>query len=167
VSSCIKEAFPKIGNRQSNDTRFGLLQAGVVDQSLFSVNYRDIDSWEKSLRSTSIEPLGFSAYLAQLFIVGHVIYSFCAPIALVEAFRPGHRSEPWLGKVGLAVAAIRYNAAREMGRFAREAAKHAKEENGQCESTRPRALLQRGGPQRQLPNTRQKSRTSWVSATPR
>lgn len=87
---------------------FGLLQAGVVDQSLFSVSYLGIESWEASRQPTLIEPLGFSAYMAQLFIGGHVIYSICAPIALVEAFRPQHRHEPWLGNIGLAVTAILY-----------------------------------------------------------
>ena len=89
---------------------FGLLQAGVVDQSLFSVSYRDIESWEASRRSTLIEPLGVSAHMAQSFIVGHVIYSICAPIALVEAFGRDNR-EPWLGRGGLAATVILYVAA--------------------------------------------------------
>jgi hypothetical protein len=87
---------------------FGLLQAGVIDQSLFSADYRDIASWEESLRSTYIAPLGLGAYMTQSFLVGHVIFSFCAPIALVEGFRPGHRTEPWVGRLGLVVAGASY-----------------------------------------------------------
>ena len=90
---------------------FGVLQAGVVDQSLFSVSYRGIESWDASRRSTLIEPLGISAHLAQLFVAGHVIYSICAPIALVEAFGGRHRHGPWLGPVGLGVTTILYLAA--------------------------------------------------------
>ncbi len=90
---------------------FGLLQAGVVDQSLFSASYLGIESWEASRQPTVIEPLGISAYMALLFIGGHVIYSICAPIALVEAFRPDCRRERWLGTRGLAVTAGFYLAA--------------------------------------------------------
>lgn len=87
---------------------FGLFQAGVIDQSLFSVNYRGIASWEASLRSTFIAPLGFSAVNALNFIGGHVIYSICGPIALVEAFRPARRTTPWLGRAGIVLAATLY-----------------------------------------------------------
>ncbi len=87
---------------------FGLLQAGVVDQSLFSVSYLGIESWDISRRPTLIEPLGISAYMTLLFIGGHVIYSIGAPIALVEALRPARRHEPWLGTKGLVVTAMLY-----------------------------------------------------------
>jgi hypothetical protein len=87
---------------------FGVLQAGVVDQSLFSIDYRGIGGWEEGRRGTLIEPLGISAHMAQLFIVGHVIYSICAPIALIEALRPNRQHQPWLGNVGLAVIAVLY-----------------------------------------------------------
>jgi hypothetical protein len=87
---------------------FGLVQAGVVDQSLFSTGYLGIESWAASRLPTLIEPLGFSAHMAQLFIGGHVIYSICAPIALVEALRPAERREPWLGRRGLVVTGILY-----------------------------------------------------------
>ena len=63
----------------------GLLQAGVLDQSLFSESYDDVRGWEESVRATYVEPLGLSAYMAQNFILGHVIFSFAAPIALAEA----------------------------------------------------------------------------------
>ena len=90
----------------------GLLQAGVLDQSLFSESYDDVRGWEESVRATYVEPLGLSAYMAQNFILGHVIFSFAAPIALAEALRPA--GEPWLRRRGhrgrrgawLAVAAL-------------------------------------------------------------
>ena len=55
------------------------------------------------MRATYVEPLGLSAYMAQNFILGHVIFSFAAPIALAEALRPG---EPWLRRRGIVVAAV-------------------------------------------------------------
>ena len=87
---------------------FGLLEAGVIDQSLFSTDYREIEDWEELMRGTFVEPPGLSAYLAQAFVVGHVIYSYCAPIAIVEALRPADAHEPWLRWRGLAVVCVLY-----------------------------------------------------------
>ncbi|GAB2929733.1 hypothetical protein GCM10027280_16580 [Micromonospora polyrhachis] len=92
-------------------TAAGLLQAGVIDQSLFSMSYRDIDYWDDMLLPTLIEPLGFAPYLAISFVVGHVVWSFGAPIALTEALA-GHRAKtPWLRWPGLLVATMLYLAA--------------------------------------------------------
>ena len=48
----------------------GILQAGVIDQSLFAGDYRDIETWEASLRGTFIGPLGLSASNALNFVPG-------------------------------------------------------------------------------------------------
>jgi hypothetical protein len=86
----------------------GILQAAVIDQSLFSSDYRDIATWAESLRATYIRPLEFSAVNAVNFVVGHVVYSFCAPIGVAEAWRPATARTPWLGLRGTAVAAALY-----------------------------------------------------------
>lgn len=86
----------------------GLIQAALIDQSLFSLDYQDIDGWSRSLKGTFVEPLGFSATNALNFIPGHVIFSFCAPIAVAEAWRPQTAHAPWLGWRGTAVAALAY-----------------------------------------------------------
>jgi hypothetical protein len=86
----------------------GILQAGVIDQSLFSGDYRGIEGWEQSLRATYIGPLGLSAFNAVGFVVGHVVYSFCAPIAVAEAWRPAAARTPWFGPRGIVVAAVLY-----------------------------------------------------------
>ncbi len=86
----------------------GILQPGVIDQSLFSSDYRGIETWDQSLRATFIEPLGFSATNAVNFVLGHAIYSFCAPIAVAEAWRPATARTPWLSLRGTAVAAVLY-----------------------------------------------------------
>lgn len=90
---------------------FGILQAGVVDQSLFSESYRDIEYWEAMLRPTYIEPLGIGGYNAMNFLVGHVVWSFCIPIALVEALCPALSRQPWLRWPGLMVTVLLYLAA--------------------------------------------------------
>jgi hypothetical protein len=90
---------------------FGLTQAGLVDQSLFSLDYRQIESWDETLRATLVDPLGLSAANAMNFIGGHIIYSICAPIALIEAFRPHRSREPWISRRVLGVVAGLYIAA--------------------------------------------------------
>jgi hypothetical protein len=90
---------------------FGLTQAGLVDQSLFSLDYRQIESWDETLRATLVDPLGLSAANAMNFIGGHIVYSICAPIALIEAFRPHRSREPWISRRALGVVAGLYIAA--------------------------------------------------------
>ena len=86
----------------------GLLQAGVIDQSLFSVDYRQIDGWDEAFRATLIAPLGLSAVNLANFVGGHVIFSLCGPIALIEAARPQSATTPWLGWRGLVLTAAAY-----------------------------------------------------------
>lgn len=87
-------------------TAAGLLQAGVVDQSLFSTDYRQIEGWQEIFSQTLIVPWGVSAVNLLNFVGGHVIFSFCAPIALIEAVRPATASRPWLGKLGLGLLSL-------------------------------------------------------------
>ena len=82
----------------------GLLQAGVIDQSLFTDSYGEVQGWEQTLRATYIGPLGIGAYMAQSFVLGHVVYSLGAPIALAEAMRPALAHRPWLRRRGIVIA---------------------------------------------------------------
>jgi hypothetical protein len=91
---------------------FGIVQAGVVDQSLFSDSYRDIPYWQDMYLPTLIAPIGVSAYNALTFVGGHTIWSFSAPIALVEAAAaPETARRPWLRWPGLVLTALAYAAA--------------------------------------------------------
>ncbi|PRX99685.1 hypothetical protein [Allonocardiopsis opalescens] len=90
---------------------FGLLQAGVIDQSLFSMADPRIGSWNEQLLPTLIEPLGFAGYNALNFVVGHTVWSFGIPIALVEAAGPRLGRRPWLRLPGLVLAVLLYLAA--------------------------------------------------------
>jgi len=82
---------------------FGVVQAGVVDQSLFALHYLGYASWEDDLAPTLVAPLGVAGSFALNFLLGHVVWSISAPVALVEAFdrRTGRR--PWVGRPGLVV----------------------------------------------------------------
>ncbi|MBB2923121.1 hypothetical protein [Cellulomonas cellasea] len=86
----------------------GVVQAGVVDQSLFSLSYRHIEGWEAAARATFVEPWGVSVANASNFLVGHAVWSFTVPIALVHALRPDAARRPWLRAPGLVVAALLY-----------------------------------------------------------
>jgi hypothetical protein len=89
-------------------TAFGLVEAGLVDQSLFSPDYRGLEGWEAIYAATLVGPLGLSATNLIGFVGGHVMLSIAGPIALVEAWRPARATEPWLRLPGLVVTALAY-----------------------------------------------------------
>ncbi|GIG64471.1 hypothetical protein [Phytomonospora endophytica] len=84
----------------------GVAQAALIDQSVFSQSYRDIDYWSEMTGPTYLAPLGLSAATTLSFVAGHVIWSFGAPIAVVESFARDRR--PWLRAPGLIVAVVLY-----------------------------------------------------------
>lgn len=86
----------------------GVVQACLIDQSMFSVDYFGYRGWEQTREATLIPALGISAYNAYNFVFGHVIYSFGAPVALVEAWRPARAHRPWLGRTGMVVVLVAY-----------------------------------------------------------
>ncbi|GAB2517623.1 hypothetical protein [Nocardiopsis aegyptia] len=90
----------------------GVVQSGLVDQSLFNPAYRDIAYWDDMRASTLVPGTGVSAELALTFLFGHMVWSFAAPIALVEALAPRDLARrPWLGWFGTSVLAVLYAAA--------------------------------------------------------
>ncbi|PRY55024.1 hypothetical protein [Glycomyces artemisiae] len=89
----------------------GIVQAGIIDQSLFSTDYRGIDYWAAMTEPTRIDALGISAITMLTFVGGHMAWSFTAPIAIVEAIHTRGPQRPWLRAPGLAVTAIVYLAA--------------------------------------------------------
>lgn len=60
---------------------------------------------------TLLEPLGISAFTTIAFVVGHAVWSFAVPIALVESLRPELRHHAWLRRSGLVVTTLLYLAA--------------------------------------------------------
>ncbi|MEN3608893.1 hypothetical protein AAH979_05025 [Plantactinospora sp. ZYX-F-223] len=91
---------------------FGMIQAGLVDQSLFNDAFLDDTEFADAAaaaRATMVPGLGFSAQNALGYLGGHVVLSICVPIVIVESFvRPARRAEPWLGRFGLLVAGVLY-----------------------------------------------------------
>ena len=81
---------------------FGVVQAGLIDNSMFNPSYRDIEYWDEMFRSSYVPALGFNPNLALAFSVGHMVWSVGAPIAVVEALTR-RTTTPWLGRFGLAL----------------------------------------------------------------
>lgn len=86
----------------------GVTEACLIDQSLFSSDYQGYEGWEATREATLISALGVSAFNAYNFLLGHVIFSFGAPVAVAEAWRPDRARDPWLGPVGIGVALLAY-----------------------------------------------------------
>jgi hypothetical protein len=86
----------------------GVVQAGIIDQSMFSQDYRGIDYWQDLVGPTWIPAFGLAASSALTFVLGHMIMSFTAPIALVEGLAPRLADRPWLRPFGLVVTVVLY-----------------------------------------------------------
>jgi hypothetical protein len=91
---------------------FGLVQAGLVDQSLFDRAALEGTQFAEAGRAagaTWVPALGFSAGQLFDFVGGHVWWSVCAPIAVVEAWSPvAVRRAPWLSRWGVAGLVVLY-----------------------------------------------------------
>lgn len=91
---------------------FGVVQAGLVDQSLFNRQFFDDTQFAEEGRAaatTLLPAIGVSAGQVVDFIGNHIALSICAPIALVEAFvAPARRDRPWLGRRGLICVGVLY-----------------------------------------------------------
>ncbi|MEU2680502.1 hypothetical protein ABZ638_26830 [Streptomyces sp. NPDC007107] len=90
---------------------FGVIQAGLVDQSLFNPDFVDEPSWDLERLPTVIPVLGISLNHVLDFVAGHVIWSFAAPIAVIESCAPRVADRPWLGRAGMVVMAVLYGLA--------------------------------------------------------
>jgi hypothetical protein len=86
----------------------GIAQACIIDQSLFSEQDDVYEGWAETYQATLVQVLGISAHNAYNFVIGHVIFSFGAPIAVAEAWLPGRAARPWLGSIGVTFAAAAY-----------------------------------------------------------
>lgn len=85
---------------------YALMEEGIADQSLFNPNFMGLHM----LAAGFIPALGIGVP-ATIFAFGiHVIWSIAVPIALTESLFPGIGHEPWVGRIGLAVAALFYAA---------------------------------------------------------
>lgn len=83
---------------------FGVIQAGLIDQTLFD-NEVDADGpdWATQALVTIVPGLGVDAASSLNYVGGHVIWSFAAPIAVVESCAPRIANRRWLGPIGVGV----------------------------------------------------------------
>jgi hypothetical protein len=88
----------------------GLVQAGLIDQTLFNHEVFDGGPYWQTL-TARIPGAHVDASQLLVFVGGHVIWSFGAPIAVVEACVPRLADRPWLGRAGTAVMVVLYLAA--------------------------------------------------------
>ncbi|MEI5526431.1 hypothetical protein WB401_10840 [Streptomyces brasiliscabiei] len=83
---------------------FGVIQACLIDQTLFDNEVAaDGPDWATQARVTLIPGLGVDAASLLNYVGGHVIWSFAAPIAVVESCAPRIADRRWLGPVGVGV----------------------------------------------------------------
>jgi hypothetical protein len=83
---------------------YGLLEEGIGTMSLFNPNYVGL----RLLDNGFMPSLGIGLPWTVLVLTLHVVWSIGVPIATVEALTPTRRTEPWLGRIGLAVPGLAY-----------------------------------------------------------
>jgi hypothetical protein len=74
---------------------FGVLQAGLIDQSLFNPHYGRYDFQYP----VHIEGIDISLYYLVNFVTGHVVASIATPIVIAETWSR-RDAEPWLSRRG-------------------------------------------------------------------
>lgn len=82
---------------------FGVLQAGLVDQSLFNPGYDRYDFQHP----VHVDGIDISLYYLLAFVAGHVVASIVAPIAVAECWSR-RADEPWLTRRTLRLVAGLY-----------------------------------------------------------
>ncbi|MFF8281805.1 hypothetical protein ACF06W_03680 [Streptomyces albus] len=112
VAVLIREAVRRTGRGWPSilllSTAAGLVQAGLIDQSLFNPQFVDDASWARERQPTLVPAVGVSVHHLLGFVVGHVVWSFTAPIVVIESCAPRLADRPWLGRVGLTAMAVLY-----------------------------------------------------------
>ncbi|AFU04692.1 hypothetical protein [Nocardia brasiliensis] len=86
---------------------FGMVQAGLIDQSLLDQeHFADSPYWAG--RATEVPGVGIDISQLLVFVGGHAMVTFGAPIALVEGIFARSAAQPWLRRPGLAVFGLLY-----------------------------------------------------------
>ncbi len=85
---------------------FGLLMTSQVDGSMWLVHDPEIAYWDELRAGTLVASLGFAVFPVLSWVVGHVVFSIGAPLAVLDALAPRHRGGPLLGRPGLVVVAL-------------------------------------------------------------
>jgi hypothetical protein len=81
---------------------YGVVEEGLITQSLFNPNYLHL----RLLDYGYLPALGTAAPWL-IYVIGlHVAWSIGVPIGLIDALFVDRRTEPWLGRPGLAVVSV-------------------------------------------------------------
>jgi hypothetical protein len=80
---------------------FGVLLEGAVTQSLFNPEYAHAHLLERGF----LPALGIAGPWTLYVLTLHIVWSISVPILLVEELAGERRTQPWLGRHGLAVVA--------------------------------------------------------------
>jgi hypothetical protein len=83
---------------------YALVEEGLSTQSMFNPNYLHL----RLLDFGFIPALGTSPVWDTYVLSLHVAWSIAVPIGLAESLFPAGRSQPWLGRIGLAVMGLLY-----------------------------------------------------------
>lgn len=83
---------------------YGLIEEGLVTQSLFNPNYMHF----RLLDYGFISALGIGLPWTLYVITIHVGWSICLPIGLVECLFPAQLHTPWLKRTGLIISGIAF-----------------------------------------------------------
>ena len=83
---------------------YGVIEEGLITQLLFNPSYSTYGV--EVTGPTYLPSLGINVVMTLSVITLHTIWSVCVPIAIVEALVPRRSTTPWLGALGLAVAAV-------------------------------------------------------------
>ncbi|WP_007519727.1 MULTISPECIES: hypothetical protein [Pseudofrankia] len=87
-------------------TTYGILEAGLIDMSLFNPAYEGTDDFTRPAHLPGLET---SAFNLLVFVVGHVVWSIAVPLALAEGLAPARlRHRPWLRRPGLVGCGLLY-----------------------------------------------------------
>ncbi len=81
---------------------YGLIEEGLVTQSLFNRTFFDMDL----LGQAYLPALGIGGWWTCYVLTLHTVWSIAVPIAISEAFVPARATTLWLGWRGLMVAAL-------------------------------------------------------------
>ena len=83
---------------------FGVLEEGVLTQSLFNPNY--LAENLHLLDPGHLAALGIGTLWTVFVLGGHMLWSIGAPVAIVEESTRSRRTTPWLGRLGLVVVTV-------------------------------------------------------------
>lgn len=83
---------------------YGVLEEGLVTQSLFNPNYLGLN--QHLLQPEYIPALGIGAWWTVFVLTLHAVWSIPVSIAIVEGLSARSAAQPWLRRPGLALVAI-------------------------------------------------------------